>query len=330
MIITLKNADFSKNNVGTLNTWGITKILRGVSTADTTTRVNKDGSYTASFTVDSGYVYSSASVTMGGVDITNSVLSWNSSYSVATLNISKVTGNVYINITALSETTVATTPIPVTPHFERRDDGEKWTFIITNKNAFAVQYETLGETTLPGGTSRGTLQPGQSVSFEDAKGYNSYVIAVKFSANGYLPISETYTADLSLQDEVYGGEEFVGTYFFSLGDASSESALHNEPCIGTYQFNEELNYRTQAHIEMLINGEKYYISLWKDFATGESIDSNLEILISEFNGKYLRTATLDSKVQSSTTALKVGLGQKLRCAANGYLYASDDTSKVIK
>ena len=105
MIITLKNADFSKNNVGTLTTWGITKILSGVSTTDTTTRVVKDGSYTASFTVNSGYIYSSASVTMGGTDITNTALSWDSGHSVATLNISKVTGNVYIKISAVSENT---------------------------------------------------------------------------------------------------------------------------------------------------------------------------------------------------------------------------------
>ena len=329
MIITLKDANFSENKVGTLDTWGITKILRGVSTADITTRINKNGRYEASFTVDSGYIYSSASVTMGGVDVTNSVLSWNSNYSKVDLVIPEVTGNVYINITALSETTVATMPIPVTPHFYRYQDGDTLKIEVTNKNSFAVQYEQLPDSVLPGKLS-GTLQPGEKVTFDDEIGHETYRLSVKFSANGYLPISETYTADLFDQDEIYGGEEFVGTYFFSLGDAlegTTESDSSEEPHIALYKKSVYLDETGDYHIKTAIDGVTYYVSLWSDFANGEYVK---EELISEFKGKFLRTATLDSNVQSSTTALQVTLGQKLRCEAHGYLYSNKDTSKVLK
>lgn len=100
MIITLKGADFSNSNVGTLDTWLITKSLKGVTTTSTVTSVDKDGSYTATFKVTDGYELYNEYVTMGGVDITEQLV-W-SDDTTATLTISKVTGNVYINIVATS------------------------------------------------------------------------------------------------------------------------------------------------------------------------------------------------------------------------------------
>lgn len=37
---------------------------------------------------------------MGDTDVTSSVLTWNSGNTVATVNISNVTGNIHINLTA--------------------------------------------------------------------------------------------------------------------------------------------------------------------------------------------------------------------------------------
>ena len=101
MIITLKGADFSNSNVGTLDTWLITKSLKGVTTTSTVTSVDKGGSYTATFKVTDGYELYSEYITMGGVDIGNNLV-WNTDGTEATLTISKVTGNVYINIVATS------------------------------------------------------------------------------------------------------------------------------------------------------------------------------------------------------------------------------------
>ena len=84
-----------------LSTWLISKSLKGVTTSSSISSVEKDASYNATFTVTSGYTYSAATVTMGGTDITSSLV-WNNDNTEATLTIAKVTGNVYISITALS------------------------------------------------------------------------------------------------------------------------------------------------------------------------------------------------------------------------------------
>ena len=103
MIITLKGADFSNSNVGTLSTWLITKSLKGVTTDNTLTSIDKENSgYTAVFVVNDGYTLSTAKVTMGGVDITSSLI-WSDDETSAILTISEVTGNVVISIVAVSE-----------------------------------------------------------------------------------------------------------------------------------------------------------------------------------------------------------------------------------
>lgn len=103
MIITLKGADFSNSNVGTLSTWLITKSLKGVTTDNTLTSIDKENSgYTAVFVVNDGYSLSTAKVTMGGVDITSSLI-WADDETSAILTIEEVTGNVVISIVAVSE-----------------------------------------------------------------------------------------------------------------------------------------------------------------------------------------------------------------------------------
>ena len=71
MIITLKGADFSGSNIGTLSTWLINKSLKGFTTESTITSVEKGEAYTATFNIIDGYTWSSTVVTMGGVDVTS-------------------------------------------------------------------------------------------------------------------------------------------------------------------------------------------------------------------------------------------------------------------
>lgn len=99
MIITLTGANFSENNIGTLNSWRIVRALQGVYTQSTITAVKKGSSYTATFTVNDGYQYASSSVTMKGSPIDN-MLVWNEGKTQATLTIPQVEGNVYISIIA--------------------------------------------------------------------------------------------------------------------------------------------------------------------------------------------------------------------------------------
>lgn len=99
MIFKLTNSNFSESNIGTLNSWRIIKSLQGVSTSSNIVSVAKDGSYSAVFTVLDGYTFNTASVTMGGTDLTSSLV-WDANNKTANLSISKVTNNVYISISA--------------------------------------------------------------------------------------------------------------------------------------------------------------------------------------------------------------------------------------
>lgn len=74
--------------------YSITNTLTNCTSSNSNTSILKDSSYTATLTADEGYTLGSISVTMGGADVSSTVVSGN------TINISKVTGNVVITCTA--------------------------------------------------------------------------------------------------------------------------------------------------------------------------------------------------------------------------------------
>lgn len=96
MIITLKGADFSASNIGTLNTWRITRSLGTGATYEGVTSVNKGASFTATVTIAEGYELGTAgvTVTMGGTVISVATVNEN----VITISIAEVTGNVVIKV----------------------------------------------------------------------------------------------------------------------------------------------------------------------------------------------------------------------------------------
>ena len=99
MIFTLKNADFSASNIGTLSSWRIVKSLKGVTTDSNVVSVSKDTPYSAIFNVSEGYTFNNAVVTMDGNDISSNLV-WNTDKTIGTLTISSVTGHIYISIIA--------------------------------------------------------------------------------------------------------------------------------------------------------------------------------------------------------------------------------------
>lgn len=179
MIITLKGADFSKSNVGTLSTWLITKSLKGVTTTSTVTSVDKDGSYTATFTVNDGYTWNSCTVTMGGTDI-SSMMSWNTEHTTGTITISKVTGNVYINIVAVSESgeEVETLDSIAYENLTYRD------IFITNNYAPNVNNNSMSSS--KGGT------------YSDSAGSTS-IVSDETASDNYVPPYSLYISGTSSQ-----------------------------------------------------------------------------------------------------------------------------------
>lgn len=101
MIITLKNADFSQSNIGTLSTWRISRSLGVGALYDGPDSVDKDVAFSATVTLAEGYEVGAAGVTitMGG-----SVLSGAHSINgnVITITIAEVTGNVLIKVPTIN------------------------------------------------------------------------------------------------------------------------------------------------------------------------------------------------------------------------------------
>ena len=103
MIITLKNADFSKLNIGTLSTWRITRSLGTGATYDGVTSVDKGLPFSATVTIAEGYELGASGVvvTMGGESISSFVINGN----VITITIAAVTGNVVIKVPTINTAT---------------------------------------------------------------------------------------------------------------------------------------------------------------------------------------------------------------------------------
>lgn len=97
MIITLKGADFSANNIGTLSSWTVSRVLGTGATYSGVSSVDKGASFTATVTISDGYELGSAgvTVTMGGVTQSSA---YSISGSTITISIASVAGNVVIKV----------------------------------------------------------------------------------------------------------------------------------------------------------------------------------------------------------------------------------------
>lgn len=106
-ILTLDNKkytlseDDNGNITATIIKFSITNKLTNVSNSNSAIQVDYGNSYSATITANSGYGITSISITMGGVDITSTAFNNNE------INISKVTGDLIISISATETLTIS-------------------------------------------------------------------------------------------------------------------------------------------------------------------------------------------------------------------------------
>lgn len=100
----LGSSESGGGSTPTVKTYTITNKLTKCSNSNANTNVNENTNYVATITPTNGYTLTGASVhiTMGGTDITSTA------YSNGTINISKVTGNIVITISAIQIPQVVT------------------------------------------------------------------------------------------------------------------------------------------------------------------------------------------------------------------------------
>ena len=116
MIITIKGADFSSANIGTLSTYIISKSIGSGASFDIPNFVDKNSSVNWVITLDEGYTFGTYSVTMGGVEVTPTVVD-----NVMTISIAEVTGNVRIVVATVNEN--GEEDIPVVPDVPTFNDS---------------------------------------------------------------------------------------------------------------------------------------------------------------------------------------------------------------
>lgn len=99
MIITLKGADFSKNNIGPLSSWLISREIGDGARYSGPAYVTKGGTYTANVVLGSGYKVNinEVKVFMNEVELTN-VVTLSEDEKTLTITIVEVTGNVIIKV----------------------------------------------------------------------------------------------------------------------------------------------------------------------------------------------------------------------------------------
>lgn len=95
MIITIKGADFSNSNVGTLSTYFISRNIDSGVTHNIPTSISKNASANWQIILSSGYEYVSYSFMMGSEEIIPTV---SEDGKTLTIVIPEVTANVYVNV----------------------------------------------------------------------------------------------------------------------------------------------------------------------------------------------------------------------------------------
>ena len=94
---TLSLQGSSQPSTPTVKTYSVTYNLNGVSSSNNTTTITENSNYNTTLSADNNLTINSVSVTVGGVNVTDSV------YSNGIINIDNVNGNIVINASAINE-----------------------------------------------------------------------------------------------------------------------------------------------------------------------------------------------------------------------------------
>lgn len=98
MIITLKGADFSKNNIGPLSSWLISREIGDGARYSGPVYVSKGGAFSATVILASGYRLNGEVVVTMGETIVSNAFTVSEDGKTINFTIAEVTGNVHINV----------------------------------------------------------------------------------------------------------------------------------------------------------------------------------------------------------------------------------------
>ena len=172
MIITIKGADFSSANIGTLSTYIISKSIGSGATYEIPNFVDKISSVNWVITLNEGYTFGTYSVTMSGVEVTPTVVD-----NVMTISIAEVTGNVRISVATINQNAGEDEPVepeePETPTgFVPLSSNWHLTGSAGKQNVRLICAENIPNNAV--------------VNFKNASDWETYKYAISFDGGGLV------------------------------------------------------------------------------------------------------------------------------------------------
>lgn len=234
MIIVLKNADFSKSNIGTLSTWRITRSLGAGATYSGPTSVDKGMAFSATVTLAEGYEVGADGVvvTMGGVGQAYTI-----NDNVITINIASVTGNILIK--------VPTNSIVVNPDIPDEPDIPVY-YTITYK--YMDSNGTIIKTSTTETVESGTRK---NFSISNAATINGYTVS------SVSPTSAIVTSNISVT-YIYNAEKIDEPIEYPINVTNWEQGSYNQGSLSTDTNRIRAGYfnlEPNAQINMQLKGE---------------------------------------------------------------------------
>lgn len=178
MILTIKGADFSSANIGTLSTYIISKSIASGTSFDIPNFVDKNSSVNWTITLDEGYTFGIYSVTMGGEIITPTIVD-----NVMTISIAEVTGNIRIVVATINENT-GEEDDPVVPPVEPDEPEEPETptgFIPLSSNWSLAESAGKPNSRL---ICAENIPNNAVVNFKNVGDWETYKYAISFDGEG--------------------------------------------------------------------------------------------------------------------------------------------------
>ena len=228
MILTIKGADFSSANIGTLSTFVVSKSIGRGASFDIPSFVEKNSSVNWVITLGEDYTFGTYSVTMGGEVITPTV-----NDSEMTIAITNVTGNIRITVATVYNGVEELPDEPEQPDVPTPDEPEVITLYSFTGDDFiqgaiyqnGIKTETSSPTTEPyvigGNKTRCCIRP-------------SLALTVDSGAKLRLNIESTGSSALNIAVQSFGED---GAALFNetgaLGDVITDTTWQTDG----YEFN---------------------------------------------------------------------------------------------
>lgn len=292
----------------TPSTYTITNNLTNCTTNNNAKTVSANGKYSATITVNTGYALSTFNVSMGGVDITDSVVNQN------TITINSVTGNVIITVKAIEESTKPDIPdvpvvedeleiLPSCTYVDIAEGGSKTIYFkLSNKPTSNTTINiSSSSSNLTCSTSQLTFTTenyyiAQSVNITSVADNNETddVYTLTISSNGLT--SKTITVDVidsanSNFEVIYDNGTLVEGASLSLNNA-----VNNGTYISTNQ-NQDVSVAISNHPLTLNKNDKVHVVLGLGTSDPSSIYSLRSLVLGDGSANNISNSNMINEVQ---------------------------------